>query len=59
MVVDSGFKITAMSFFLQTIGFSKVNFNGFMELPYPKDSYQIQNPILDTNHLPKLTKWLV
>ena len=31
MVVDSGFKITAISFFLQTIGFSKVNFNGVME----------------------------
>ena len=28
IVVDSGFKITAISFFLQTIGFSKVSFNG-------------------------------
>ncbi len=31
MVVDSGFKITAMSFFLQTIGFSKISFNGVIE----------------------------
>jgi len=28
IVVDSGFKITATSFFLHTIGFSKINFNG-------------------------------
>ena len=31
IVVDSGFKITAISFFLQTIGFSKINFNGDIE----------------------------
>ena len=31
IVVDSGFKITAISFFLQTIGFSKTNFNGVIE----------------------------
>jgi len=31
IVVDSGFKITATSFFLQTMGFSNTNFNGVME----------------------------
>ena len=30
---------------------------GFMELLYLKDSSQMQNPILDTNHLLKPTKW--
>ena len=39
MVVDSGFKITAISFFLQTIGFSKVKEMPAWDSPEAKALY--------------------